>query len=91
MKIVNILGGLGNQMFQYAFAVGLQAAFPKEVIKLNTLSFKGYPLHNGFELDSILRLYYHLQLLKIYERSLILGLIIVFGRLVQESYPFADV
>ena len=28
MKIVNIAGGLGNQMFQYAFAVSLQERFP---------------------------------------------------------------
>jgi len=53
MKIVNILGGLGNQMFQYAFAIALQSAFPEEKVKLNVSAFHGYPLHNGFELDSL--------------------------------------
>lgn len=53
MKIVNILGGLGNQMFQYAFAVALQAKHPSEKIKIDSSGFKGYPLHNGFELKRI--------------------------------------
>lgn len=55
MKIINILGGLGNQMFQYAFAISLKAEFPYETIKLNTKCYKGYPLHNGFELDNIFK------------------------------------
>ncbi|WP_286524837.1 MULTISPECIES: alpha-1,2-fucosyltransferase [Muribaculaceae] len=55
MKIINILGGLGNQMFQYAFAISLKAEFPDETIKLNTKCYKGYPLHNGFELDNIFK------------------------------------
>ena len=53
MKIVNIIGGLGNQMFQYAFALGLQCEFPKEEVKININCFNGYPLHNGFELDKL--------------------------------------
>lgn len=53
MKIVNIIGGLGNQLFQYAFAIALQAEFPEEEVKINTSCFKYYPLHNGFELDQI--------------------------------------
>lgn len=53
MKIVNILGGLGNQMFQYAFAVALQQKFPDERVLIDPSGFKGYPLHNGYELKRI--------------------------------------
>lgn len=53
MKIVNILGGLGNQMFQYAFAIALKSEFTNEIVKINTNYYNGYPLHNGFELDCI--------------------------------------
>ena len=30
MKVVRILGGLGNQMFQYALFLALKKAFPQE-------------------------------------------------------------
>jgi len=53
MKIVNILGGLGNQMFQYAFAVVLRNRFPQEEILIDTHHFNYYPWHNGYEIDSI--------------------------------------
>lgn len=53
MKIVNILGGLGNQMFQYAFAIALQHNFPNEKVLIDPSGFKGYPLHNGYELKRI--------------------------------------
>lgn len=53
MKIVNIIGGLGNQMFQYAFALALQEKYPGEQIKIDLSAFTGYPLHNGYELDRI--------------------------------------
>jgi len=53
MKIVNILGGLGNQMFNYALYLALKDAHPEEDIFLSTRSFKGYGLHNGFELDKV--------------------------------------
>lgn len=53
MKIINIIGGLGNQMFQYALAVSLQEAHPEERILLDLTNFKGYGIHNGFELQNI--------------------------------------
>ncbi len=53
MKIVNIIGGLGNQMFQYAFALALQKEYPDTKVKLNKSCFRGYKLHNGYELDKI--------------------------------------
>lgn len=53
MKIVNILGGLGNQMFEYAMYLALKDAHPDEEIKVCTRSFKGYGLHNGQEIKRI--------------------------------------
>ena len=53
MKIVNILGGLGNQMFEYAMYLALKDAHPQEDIKVCTRSFGGYGLHNGLEIQRI--------------------------------------
>lgn len=53
MKIVNLLGGLGNQMFEYAMFLALKEAHPKENIKVCTRSFRGYGLHNGLEIQRI--------------------------------------
>lgn len=53
MKIVNILGGLGNQMFEYAMYLALKQAHPEEDIKVCTRSFGGYGLHNGLEINRI--------------------------------------
>jgi len=49
MYIVNILGGLGNQMFQYAFAHSLIQE-KKSVVKLDISSFETYDLRE-YELD----------------------------------------
>ena len=61
MRIINITGGLGNQMFQYAFAISLKMAFPEEEVYIDTSHyhtiffnhFKGINLHNGFEIDKV--------------------------------------
>lgn len=53
MRIVQIIGGLGNQMWQYAMLVALRKRFPQEDVYYNASFFNGYPLHNGLELDRI--------------------------------------
>lgn len=53
MKIVKILGGLGNQMFQYALFLSLKERFPHEQVMIDTSCFRNYPLHNGFEINRI--------------------------------------
>jgi hypothetical protein len=53
MRIVQIIGGLGNQMWQYALLVALKKRFPEEDVYYNASFFNGYSLHNGFELDRI--------------------------------------
>lgn len=52
MIIGNIIGGLGNQMFQYAFYKYL--SLNKKInLKLDLSSFNGYELHNGYELEKV--------------------------------------
>lgn len=61
MKVVNIIGGLGNQMFQYAFALALQEKHKEEIIKIDTSHFnyifikkyKSANLHNGYEIEKV--------------------------------------
>lgn len=52
MKIVRIIGGLGNQLFQYAVLVALRKRTGDEV-KIDLSAMSGYGLHNGFELQNI--------------------------------------
>jgi hypothetical protein len=51
MKIVRFLGGLGNQMFQYAFYKALEKKGFSVYADLSF--FKNYTLHNGYELNRI--------------------------------------
>jgi hypothetical protein len=57
MKIIRILGGLGNQMFQYAFYKAMEKRFPN--VKADLTGFKDYKLHNGFELERIFGIRIH--------------------------------
>lgn len=49
MVIVQIVGGLGNQMFQYAFARSLKENGYE--VKLDLTAFESYDLHGGYQLD----------------------------------------
>ena len=50
MIIVRIVGGLGNQMFQYAYAKSLQQkGFD---VQIDISKFKTYKLHGGYHLDT---------------------------------------
>lgn len=62
MKIVNVIGGLGNQMFQCAFALALQNAYKDESVYIDIHHYKNpYPkifrgnnfYHNGFEVSKL--------------------------------------
>lgn len=60
MKIVNIIGGLGNQMFQYAFALSLQKKTEDKVYidishfnHILVKKIRSANLHNGFEIEKV--------------------------------------
>lgn len=56
MKIVNILGGLGNQMFQYALALAIKHQYgATSEVRIDPRAFRGYPIHNGYELKRIFK------------------------------------
>lgn len=50
LRIVKIIGGIGNQMFQYAFAKELEKREQSSVL-LDLSSFSKYHLHNGYDLE----------------------------------------
>lgn len=51
MMIIKVIGGLGNQMFQYAFYRQLKSEFKD--VKLDLSAFETYNLFNGYELNKI--------------------------------------
>lgn len=54
MKIVKILGGLGNQMFQFAFFLSVSRKSNDSQIDISSFSY--YSLHQGFELQEVFNL-----------------------------------
>lgn len=52
MIAARLIGGLGNQMFQYAAGRSLALRHGCE-LRLDTSDFVGYSLHQGFELSSV--------------------------------------
>lgn len=51
LNIISIAGGLGNQMFQYAFYLSLKHHwYPKDY---NKIFIAPYSVHNGYELDKV--------------------------------------
>jgi len=55
MKLVHMQGGLGNQMFQYAFGKAIQAQLDVGLFFI-TDDYDKYQVHNGFELNKIFNL-----------------------------------
>lgn len=49
MIIVKVVGGLGNQMFQYAYAKALQQKGYS--VQIDISKFKKYKLHGGYQLN----------------------------------------
>jgi hypothetical protein len=54
MIIVRIIGGLGNQMFQYAFYKNLETKYTN--VKCDVVGYDKYTLHNGFNLEKAFNL-----------------------------------
>jgi len=52
MIMLNIIGGLGNQMFQYAAGKALALKIGQDLM-VDIAEFSGYQLHHGFELNRL--------------------------------------
>jgi len=53
MIIVRFQGGLGNQMFQYAFLKALERVYPNVDIKADFTSYELNQYHYGLELSRV--------------------------------------
>jgi hypothetical protein len=70
MIIVNLMGGLGNQMFQYAYGHALEKRTGVPV-SFSVDMFSAYNSHNGYELERVFGL--HLRLATPEDRQKVLG------------------
>lgn len=52
MIIISVGGGLGNQMFEYAFYYKVKKLYPETEVKLDIFNTLGHS-HNGYEIDKI--------------------------------------
>lgn len=52
MFIISVDGGLGNQMFEYAFFLSMKSHYKDSKVYLDT-SFLGETVHNGYELERV--------------------------------------
>lgn len=52
MIFINLKGGLGNQMFQYAFGAYLQKKYNRKIFFLKDYFLK-FNIHNGYELNKV--------------------------------------
>lgn len=51
MLAVRVQGGLGNQIFQYLFALELKERFPEADVAIDLNSYNRFRPHNGYELE----------------------------------------
>ena len=54
MRLIKMIGGLGNQMFIYAFYLQMKKRFPNTKIDLSDMM--DYHVHNGYEINRIFKL-----------------------------------
>ncbi|WP_196602544.1 hypothetical protein [Pectinatus frisingensis] len=53
MFIIGFQGGLGNQMFQYAFFRAMKYYHPNSIIKADLTKYEIEKTHQGYELENI--------------------------------------
>ncbi len=53
IKVVRVIGGLGNQMFQICFYQWLKKQFPHFYVSIDLQSYAHYTLHDGYLMDQI--------------------------------------
>ena len=66
MFVVRIQGGLGNQLFQYNFALYLKEKYPQAKLFINTSSFKIDSIHGGFMIENPALPFYNSPKLKFF-------------------------